>query len=176
MNPNVPWLPHRYDSIERMRIIAGPELNGLEHYPIAATKALYGSRISNSRLLKHFRNTSSNNRRLSASINMLSAVPSHTHDTDGTKHSGQMGERTLNRLTHRGADGRMLDRLRRNDGERRYNESGTLEEETHNTKKITTRETDRKMLMEETLKTFSNNTISSRGPNNNIAVDDMCHL
>ena len=84
-----------------MNDIAGPELSGLEHYPIAATKALYGSRISNSRLLKHFRNTSNNNHRSSASINMLSAVPSHTHDTDGTEYSGQVGETTLNRLIDR---------------------------------------------------------------------------
>ena len=31
MTRNVPWSPHRYDSIERMNNIAGPELSGLEH-------------------------------------------------------------------------------------------------------------------------------------------------
>ena len=48
-----------------------------------------------------------------------------------------------------------------------------MEEETYSTEKTTTRKTDWKMLMEETLETFSNNTISSRGPNNNIAGNDM---
>ena len=80
----------------------------------------------------------------------------------------------------------MLDGLRRNDGERRNNESGTLEEETHSTKKTTTRETDWKMpmqaaldefywkmLMEETLEAFSSSTIISRGPNNGITDADM---
>ena len=134
MTRNVPWSPHRYDSIERMNDIAGPELSGLKHYPIAATKALYGSRISNPRLLKHSRNTRDNNHRSSASINMLSAVPSHTHDTNGTEHSGQAGEMTLNHSTNRGADGRSLDGIRGNDGERKDNESGALEGETHNRK------------------------------------------
>ena len=116
---------------------------------------------------------------------MLSAVPSHTHDTDGTEHSGQMGETTLNRLTNRGADGRSLDGLRGNDGERKNNESGALEGETHDRKKLAMKGPDGielsleeeefywKMLMEEALEAFSFTTTSSRGPNHGIAGDDM---
>ena len=176
MTRNTPWSPHRYDSIERMNDIAGPELNGLEHYLIAATRALYGSRISNSRLLEHFRNTNSTNRippRSSASINMLSAVPSHTHGTNGTDHNGQVDERTLNCLIDRGAEGSMPDGLRKDDGDRRNTELGTLKEEKHSTTKTETKEADWKTLMEETLVAFSSSTIISRGPNNGIAGADM---
>ena len=132
MTRNTPWSPHRYDSIERMNDVAGPELNGLEHYPIATTRALYGSRISNSRLLKHFRNTSSNNHRpsrSSARINMLVAAPSHTHSTNNTGHDG---------LVNRGADDSMPEGLRMNDGERRNTELGRLEEEKHSSTKTET--------------------------------------
>jgi hypothetical protein len=94
---------------------------------------------------------------------MLSAVPSHTHKNNGTEHSGQAGEMTLNHSTTRGADGRSLDGLRGNDGERKDNESGALEGETHNRKKLAMKGPDGielsleeeefywKMLMEEAL-------------------------
>ena len=103
-----------------MNDIAGPELSGLEHYPIAATKALYGSRISNARFLEHIQNIASTNHRpprSSASINMLSAVPSsHTHDINDTDHGGQVIERTLNHLADRGVNGSMYDGLRTDGG------------------------------------------------------------
>ena len=117
---------------------------------------------------------------------MLSAVPSHTRDTDGIEHIGQMGETTLNRLTDRGADDRSPDGLQRNDGENKNNESGTLEGETHNTKRWAMKGPDWKlpmdeeefywkMLMEEALEAFSLTAISSRGPNHGISGNDM-HL
>ena len=46
---DTPWSTRRYNSIYYMDDIAVPELRGLDDYPIAATRALYGSRISGSR-------------------------------------------------------------------------------------------------------------------------------
>ena len=156
-----------------MNGIAGPELSGLEHYPIAATKALYGSRIFNSRLLEHFRNiTSTNHRppRSSASINLLSAVPSHMHGTNATDHDGQVNERTLNRLVDRGANGSMSNGLQTDDGERGNAELETLEEEEHSTTKTEALEAELNTLMEE----MQIDTIIRKGPNNGIAGADMC--
>ena len=180
MTRNVPWSPHRYDSIEHMNALAGPELRGLEHYPIAATKALYGSRISPlygsriSNLLKHSQNTRDNDHRSDVSINMLYTIPSDTHDASGTEHDGQAGEMTLNHWTNRGADGGSLEGLRGTDGERKNNESGALEGETHDRKKLAMKGPDGiELSMEETLEAFSYVTTSSRGPNTGIAGDDM---
>ena len=40
MARNTPWSPHRYDSIEYMDDIAGPELRGLEDLPIIANQGV----------------------------------------------------------------------------------------------------------------------------------------
>ena len=57
MTHNTPWSPHRYESMEYMDGLTGPELRGFEDYPIAATMALYGLRILGSRWLGHIHNT-----------------------------------------------------------------------------------------------------------------------
>ena len=81
---------------------------------------------------------------------------------------------TLDHSTNRGADGRSLDGLRGNDGEHKNNESGALEGETHDRKKLAMKGPEGiELSMEETLEAFSYNTISSRGPNNSIAGNDM---
>ena len=123
-------------------------------------------------MLEHIQDTTNTNRRppcSSASINMLSAEPPNTHDTNATDHDGQVNERTPNRLIDRGAYGSMSDGLRTEDGEHRHAELETLMVGEHSTTKTEALEAELKTLLEES----QIDRIISRGPNNDIAGADM---
>ena len=80
----------------------------MENYPIAAARALYGLRVSHSRWLEYIKGITRASRRsprTGASINVLSVLPSNTHDIDTVDHDGQLNEMTMSRLADRGANG-----------------------------------------------------------------------